>query len=280
MNAEIKMFYDIDPYSPNEEKNFFIGHIKHVAIPKDTPPPLPHRHPFYEIIFVTKGEGVMKIDFIDRPMQQGSLYLMLPSQIHLPLYSGEFQGFLLRFDLSIFAEKSFMENLSIFNFDYLHVKESAYTHLESLLTSLHEEFTTQQALKQCTINNLLKLFLIQVQRLLPDVVNETAQTTLFGTLNTLLEENHYKINTPMYYAKKLKVSIKTLNLAVKEYTGIPCGEYVRSKTIIEAKRLLCYTSMNANEIATQLGFEDAAYFSRFFKRETGFSPIHFRKYSA
>ena len=280
MHTEVKIFHDIDPNSPNEEKNFFIGKIKHYAPPEGATLPLPHRHPFYEIIFVTQGEGIMKIDFVDRPMQKGSLYLMLPSQIHLPIYTGEFQGFLLRFDLSIFADKTFMENLSIFNFDYLAVEGAAYSSLENLLLSLHEEFVTNQALKQCTINNLLKLFLIQVQRLLPEVVNETAQTTLFGALNTLLEENNYKINTPIFYAKKLKVPIKALNQAVKEYTGIPCGEYVRSKTIIEAKRLLCYTNMNSNEIATTLGFDDTAYFSRFFKRETGFSPIHFRKYSA
>ena len=72
----------------------------------------------------------MRIDFIDRPMQKGSLYLMLPSQIHLPLFTGEFQGFLLRFDLSIFADKAFMENLSIFNFDYLAVEEPAYSNFE------------------------------------------------------------------------------------------------------------------------------------------------------
>ena len=53
----------------------------------------------------------MRIDFVDRPMQKGSLYLMLPSQIHLPIYTGEFQGFLLRFDLSIFADKAFMAAL-------------------------------------------------------------------------------------------------------------------------------------------------------------------------
>ena len=191
MNTEVKIFHDMDPNSPNEEKNFFIGKIKHYAPPTGTPPPLPHRHPFYEIIFVTQGEGIMRIDFVDRPMQKGSLYLMLPSQIHLPLFTGEFQGFLLRFDLSIFADKAFMENLSIFNFDYLAVEEPTYSNLENLLLSLHDEFVTQQALKQCTINNLLKLFLIQVQRLLPEVVNETAQTTLFGALNTLLEENNY-----------------------------------------------------------------------------------------
>ena len=279
MASEVKLFHDIDPNSPNEEKNFFIGHVKHAALPEGTPPPLPHRHPFYEIIFVLNANGVMKIDFVDKPMQKGSLYLMLPSQIHLPIYTGEFQGVLLRFDLSIFEEKSFLENLSIFNFDYLLVEEPSFSALEGLLLSLHEEFTSQKALKNVTINNLLKLFLIQVQRLLPNVVNEHTQTTIFGSLNTLLEINNYKIQTPAFYAKKLKISLKVLNHAVKEYTGIPCGEYIRSKTVIEAKRLLCYTGMNSNEIAATLGFEDAAYFSRFFKRETGLTPILFRKES-
>lgn len=277
MQTEVKLFYDIDPNSPNEEKNFFIGQIKHKALPEGTPPPLPHRHPFYEIIFVTKGEGIMRIDFIDRPMQHGSLYLMFPSQIHLPIYSGDFEGFLLRFDLSVFEEKTFIENLSIFNFDYLLVEEPFYSSFISLLLSLHTEYTSEQTLKHITINNLLKLFLIQVQRLLPTVVNETMQTSLFGTLNTLMANNHYKINTPIYYAKKLKVSLKVLNNAIKEYTGLTTGEYIRSKTIIEAKRMLLYSGMNSNEVATELGFEDAAYFSRFFKRETGTTPLIFRK---
>jgi len=277
MTTEVKLFHDIDPKSPNEEKNFYIGEISHHALPKDTPPPLPHRHPFYEMIFVTQGNGIMKVDFKDNPIQKGSLYILSPSQIHLPIMTEEFHAFLLRFDLSIFAEKTFFENLSIFNFDYMLIEEPSYHLFEELLFSLCEEFESQKTLKQYTLNNLLKLFLIQVQRLLPNVINQTTQTTLFGALNALLEESHYQVNTPMYYAKKLKVPIKTLNLAVKEYTGIPCGEYIRSKTIVEAKRMLCFTGMNSNEIAAALGFEDAAYFSRFFKRETGFSPIQFRK---
>ncbi|ARU49830.1 hypothetical protein [Sulfurospirillum diekertiae] len=41
MTTEIKLFYDIDPNSPNEDKNFFIGEIQHSPLPVGTPPPLP-----------------------------------------------------------------------------------------------------------------------------------------------------------------------------------------------------------------------------------------------
>ena len=84
-------------------------------------------------------------------------------------------------------------------------------------------------------------------------------------------------DTPMtYYAKKLKTSVKLLNQAIKEITGLNSSDYIRSKTILEAKRLLKYDTMTCNEIADHLGFVDPAYFSRFFKREVGIAAKHFR----
>lgn len=266
----------MDLNSPSEEKNFFIKELIH-AYSKNTPPMPLHRHPFYEMIFVIEGEGTFLIDFKEYPLKKGALYLFSPAQMHIATMTNDLHMFLLRFDLSVFYEKTFFDNLSIFNFDVLQIEEPEYATIESLLFNLYEEFNTEKSLKQLTLSNLLKLFLIKIQRLLPEVVNSHAETTLFGSLNQLMQNNHYKTTNPSDYAKKLKVPIQTLNQAVKEYTSMPCGDYIRSKTIIEAKRLLSYTTMNASEIACELGFVDSGYFSRFFKRETGFSPISFRK---
>ena len=67
-----------------------------------------------------------------------------------------------------------------------------------------------------------------------------------------------------------------LSQAVKEVTGQNVSEYIRTKTISEAQRLLKYETMTCNEIAYHLGFIDSAYFSRIFKREVGLSPKNFR----
>lgn len=276
MNPKIPLYSAMDANSPNEEKNFFIKELIHAYSPNTPPMPL-HRHPFYEMIFVVEGEGVFTIDFKEYPLQKGALYLFSPAQMHIATMTNNLHMFLLRFDLSVFHEKTFFDNLSIFNFDVLDIQEPDYSSITSLLFNLHEEFNTEKTLKQLTLSNLLKLFLIKIQRLLPEVVNSPIETTLFSSLNQLLQQNNYKIANPSCYAKKLKVSIQTLNQAVKEFTSMPCGDYIRSKTIVEAKRLLSYTTMNASEIACELGFVDTGYFSRFFKRETGFSPISFRK---
>ena len=92
--------------------------------------------------------------------------------------------------------------------------------------------------------------------------------------------NNYKIAHPSCYAKKLKVNVKLLNETIKEITHLSCGEFIRSKTVEEAKRLLKYDPMTCNEIADYLGFTDPAYFSRFFKREVGVSPRTFRDTSS
>ena len=278
MHQVIKLVANMDPNNINENQNFFIRKLTASPSPNPIVQPI-HRHPFFELIFISQGEGVMQVDFKDTPMQKGSLFLFSPSQVHLPMITDEFHYFLLRFDLSIFEDNIFFENLSIFNFDTLVIQEPSFSLIENLLLNLDREYYQDKLLKQCSLSNLLKLLLINIQRLLPEVVNSPVETTQFIALNKLLDANNYKIINPSEYAEKLKIPIKTLNNAVKEYTGLTCGEYIRSKTLIEAKRLLLYTNKNASEIAYDLGFVDTAYFNRFFKREAGMAPIQFRKKS-
>lgn len=280
MNKHLPPSASYNEYVPYENKNFIIKQTKILPPPTTVDSPPIHRHPFYEIIFVTQGSGDMQIDFEHYPIQQGSLFLFNPAQMHFPSIHEAFNCFLLRFDLSVFAEQNFFDTLSIFNFDYLNISEENYDILHQLLIALNEEFSEHKTLKQIALNNLLKLLLISIQRICPEVANSKTQTTLFSTLNQLLEKDHYRIAHPAEYAKRLKVPLKILNVTVKEFTGITCGEYIRSKTLTEAKRLFLYTTKNSNEIAYELGFVDAAYFSRFFKRETGISPISFRKIAA
>ncbi|VFS83347.1 L-rhamnose operon regulatory protein rhaS [Kluyvera cryocrescens] len=52
---------------------------------------------------------------------------------------------------------------------------------------------------------------------------------------------------------------------------------LHQRLLLEAKRSLLYTSMTVSQISDYLGFSDATYFSRFFRRATGFSPRDFRE---
>jgi AraC family transcriptional activator of pobA len=79
-----------------------------------------------------------------------------------------------------------------------------------------------------------------------------------------------------YYAQRLNKSPKTLSNIFALYNRKTPVQMIQERIIIEAKRLLNYTDRSVKQITYELGFEDPAYFSNFFKRNTSVSPIEFR----
>lgn len=80
-----------------------------------------------------------------------------------------------------------------------------------------------------------------------------------------------------FYSDKLNISSKRLNQILQEFTNKSASYFIHEHLIMEAKKRLVYTDFNINQISEELGFEDVAYFSRFFKRWTTLSPEKYRK---
>lgn len=85
-------------------------------------------------------------------------------------------------------------------------------------------------------------------------------------------EAFLKLKTPNDYAQSLSVHVNSLNRAVKEMTGKTTSQQIASRVIQEANALLKHTDWNISEIAYGLGFEEPAYFTNFFKKQTGLAP--------
>src|SRR5690606_14491440 len=79
------------------------------------------------------------------------------------------------------------------------------------------------------------------------------------------------------YAKRLFVSAGHLNDVIKEVTGKNAKTIINEQRILEAKRLLFWTNTPIREVAYKTGFDDPAYFTRFFKKYTGILPSDFRQ---
>ena len=94
----------------------------------------------------------------------------------------------------------------------------------------------------------------------------------------LLVEDHYKREHQVqFYASQLNKSPKTLSNLFALYNQSSPLQVIQDRLILEAKRLFHYTDKSAKEIALELGFDDAAHFSRFFKNQVNISPSDFRK---
>jgi AraC family transcriptional regulator, transcriptional activator of pobA len=80
-----------------------------------------------------------------------------------------------------------------------------------------------------------------------------------------------------YMAQNLNVSPRYLTDLLKQETGKTALELIHLYLISEAKNLLKEGKMNIAEISVSLGFENATYFSRLFKKEVGIQPNIFRE---
>lgn len=102
---------------------------------------------------------------------------------------------------------------------------------------------------------------------------------------TELLERQFPIETPSQrfcmrsakdFAERLSVHVNHLNRSVKETTGKTTTDIIAQRLLIEAKSLLKHTDWNISEIGYCLGFEEAAHFNNFFKKQTAYTPGSFR----
>ena len=79
------------------------------------------------------------------------------------------------------------------------------------------------------------------------------------------------------YASRLGITPTHLNRLCRAHLDQSALGVLNSRIALEAKRLLIFTSLTVKEVAAALSFDDAGYFTRFFRHETGLAPTLFRQ---
>lgn len=92
----------------------------------------------------------------------------------------------------------------------------------------------------------------------------------------LIDAHYAEQPTIETLASQLGMTSAHLNTLCRRLAGRSALQLLHERLLLEAKRQLTYTNMTISQIADTLGFSEPAYFTRFFKRHTGFSPKAFR----
>jgi len=154
--------------------------------------------------------------------------------------------------------------------------------LDLLLEVFKDEFETKDDVQGNMLRMLLVRWIITLTRIarvqcVPAGLQ--SQGNLYDVVRQFhtLVEVHFKTNHEVqFYAEKLFKSPKTLTNQFKKAGISPPLKIINQRRILEARRMLYYTGLSVKEIAEELGFEDAANFTRFFKNNTGTSPSELR----
>lgn len=112
----------------------------------------------------------------------------------------------------------------------------------------------------------------------PSDTNTMGGSLLFKRFYDLLALHYKEHREVQYYARLLCLSPKYFGSLIKKEMGINAGQFIAHYIVIQAKALLHYRpDLTIQQISQQLGFEDSASFSRYFKTSTGISPKKYRE---
>lgn len=100
---------------------------------------------------------------------------------------------------------------------------------------------------------------------------------LAGRLRRLIDR-HFRDDWPVErYVEALGTTRHLLDKAARQVLGVGVRQAVSDRRLVEAKRLLLFTVRPVEDIAYETGFNDPAYFSRFFRAAAGRSPAAWRR---
>ena len=111
----------------------------------------------------------------------------------------------------------------------------------------------------------------------PDKEQTVSRTMqLFTAFTNLVTRYHKREREVVYYANMLSITPDYLNKVCKMHWKTTAKEYIDWQVVMAIKNYLTCTDLSIKCIAAQLNFDDSSYMCRFFKKQTGMSPIQFR----
>ncbi len=244
----------------------------------------PGRKDFFEIVWLQKEKPLHKPRDPQMNIKGDWVYLIPPYRVQHLDKAGK-NGKLVSFKRELLDDydgEVFTDLFKLFNeqgeFSYLYLKPEDAKELLAVFKLLEKEYFN--ANKSLTIvTALLKVFLLKLVQFKEDHCSTTQdidQKRIYE-LFSLLESNYLQERQTAFYAAELGISSKRLNEILKDNLDKTVVQLIHDRLILELKRNMLHTDKSLKEIAFDLGFSDQAYFSRFFKKQTGQTPEAFQK---
>jgi AraC-like DNA-binding protein len=249
----------------------------------------PHRHNYYTVLIINKAKGQHKIDFNTYELLNKQIFFVAPGQVHQVIEKEKSFGFSMVFSNQFLIENSiplsFINSLNLFqNYGQsppLAPSDKQFDNIEQFSNQIFKLFNSEAHMKLLSIGSFLKLLLIECNNIC--AINpiesdiDSSGDNLIRNFKKEVENNYKTEHSTTFYANQLHITPDHLNRTFKAKIGKTAKDYIQARIITEAKRLLYFTDFSNKEIAYELGFNEPANFSAFFKKHTQVSPLNFKK---
>ncbi len=247
----------------------------------------PHRKDYYMMVLVKSGGSRHWVDMTPYTLKPDTFYFSVPHQVHVKEKSASMNGILLCFTDEFLAieENQLLKQLPVIqnpqNGHELNLDAENVAFVDDILRKMLTEHRQKQDWRNGMLLAYLRVLLIYLSRLYNEQFCEDVPEgkLLLKKFQTLINEQYKELHDVAAYADQLFISAGHLGEVIKQQSGKTAIEHIHERIVLEARRLLFHTEYSIKEIAWQLGFEDASYFNRFFKRLNSETPMQYRKQS-
>jgi len=239
------------------------------------------RYDFHQIIWFikTKGDDLYSIDFNKYIISDNQIVIIYPRQIERVDLKGK-EGFLFAVNNDVFFEINQKINSDYLNGYFSNVfisldKKRILTlnHIQNLII---EEYNDQN--RSVLMESYLQSFLFHIASFNENKISSNNRNVVLFVEFVKLTDNNFKRNRDViFYAKELNISEKKLNEVCKALSGKTTKQFIQERLILEIKKEIKLGTKNLKEIAFELGFNESAYLTRFFKQQTSISPSEFKE---
>ncbi|MEJ7559655.1 MAG: helix-turn-helix domain-containing protein [Pedobacter sp.] len=277
--------YSLVPDKLTGNKEFRVYNFDGI-LPDEADLLLPHRKNHYLIVLMRKGGTRQWLDMTPYTLKSNAVYFYVPNRIIVKEGTDKLWATGLAFTKEFL---SLQENASLAKLPIIEsrqgghellLKDEDVNFVEDLLTKITMEYNTPNEWQQRMLTAYLTLLLTYLSRLYVEqfpALDTSAEKVLLKNYQAKINDSFREMKEVADYAAQLNISAGHLSEVIKFQSGKPAIKHIHERLVLEARRLLFHTNDSLKEIAYNLGFSDASYFNRFFKRETEVTPAQYRE---
>ena len=245
-----------------------------------------HHHPgLHQIHLLTAGSVTASVDGTQHALTAPAIWLLAPGSVHAFAYSRDSVGQQVTVPSGVLHKALASTPTLAARLDQSLILHGAALGDEAanslqLMAMIAQEFAASRAGRAEALNALAALLTIRVLRCAgsaaPALRRQALRDALTHRFRSLLEI-HFRRQQPLsFYAASLNVTVDHLSRVCRVTSGQSALQTLHQRMLLEARRQLAHSSHTVAEIARELGFDDPAYFSRFFTRAVGRTPTAYR----
>lgn len=243
-----------------------------------------HFHNFEELIIVNEGSLTHFVDFRAEVLHAPFACYISTGKMHRIMPEKDLRGWVVNYKSEFIPDSSLSFYSNFFTFTNVPLTPGKCIERFTGLCSIIDAEYRQEMIDHTTIMHLVEGLISMVdaehKRTMPvskDV--KYSQITAFNNFLKILEDNFRRDAGVSFYADKMNMSERNLNIICKNNFQKSVSEIIETRKLIEAKRMLMYGDKSVSEIGFELGYNEKSYFTRVFHSRLGVTPTSFREMS-